>query len=79
MSSSPAAAIPTQEQHGTLLGHPKGLCILFFAEMWERFSYYGMRALLVLFPPFNPGSAEAQARLLVDKPASAATSPARKR
>jgi len=28
--------------------HPKGLFILFFAEMWERFSYYGMRALLVL-------------------------------
>lgn len=30
-------------------GHPKGLFILFFAEMWERFSYYGMRALLVLY------------------------------
>nr|WP_198912280.1 peptide MFS transporter [Parvularcula mediterranea] len=29
--------------------HPKGLYILFFAEMWERFSYYGMRALLVLY------------------------------
>ena len=36
-------------QKGTLLGHPKGLFILFFAEMWERFSYYGMRALLVLY------------------------------
>ena len=32
-----------------LLGHPSGLFILFFTEMWERFSYYGMRALLVLF------------------------------
>ncbi|MEZ4848380.1 MAG: peptide MFS transporter [Bacteroidia bacterium] len=31
------------------LGHPKGLFILFFTEMWERFSYYGMRAILVLF------------------------------
>jgi POT family proton-dependent oligopeptide transporter len=31
------------------LGHPKGLQTLFFTEMWERFSYYGMRALLVLF------------------------------
>jgi POT family proton-dependent oligopeptide transporter len=31
----------------TLLGHPKGLFVLFFAEMWERFCYYGMRALLV--------------------------------
>ncbi|NIJ51294.1 peptide MFS transporter [Dyadobacter arcticus] len=29
--------------------HPKGLYILFFAEMWERFSYYGMRAILLLF------------------------------
>lgn len=33
----------------TVLGHPQGLFILFFTEMWERFSYYGMRALLVLF------------------------------
>jgi POT family proton-dependent oligopeptide transporter len=33
----------------TLLGHPKGLFVLFFTEMWERFSYYGMRALLVLY------------------------------
>lgn len=32
-----------------LAGHPRGLGTLFFAEMWERFSYYGMRALLVLF------------------------------
>lgn len=31
------------------LGHPKGLFILFFAEMWERFSYYGMRALLIFY------------------------------
>jgi POT family proton-dependent oligopeptide transporter len=29
--------------------HPKGLMVLFFTEMWERFSYYGMRALLVLY------------------------------
>ena len=34
---------------GTFLGHPKGLYVLFFAEMWERFSYYGMRALLILY------------------------------
>ncbi len=32
-----------------VLGHPKGLYVLFFAEMWERFSYYGMRALLILY------------------------------
>ncbi|MGH1340305.1 MAG: peptide MFS transporter [Nannocystales bacterium] len=34
---------------GTWLGHPRGLAILFSAELWERFSYYGMRALLVLY------------------------------
>ena len=33
----------------TVLKHPVGLFVLFFTEMWERFSYYGMRALLVLF------------------------------
>src|SRR5688572_7638368 len=33
----------------TLFGHPPGLATLFFTEMWERFSYYGMRALLFLF------------------------------
>ncbi len=32
-----------------VLGHPAGLFVLFFTEMWERFSYYGMRALLILF------------------------------
>jgi POT family proton-dependent oligopeptide transporter len=31
------------------LGHPRGLSTLFFAEMWERFSYYGMRAFLILY------------------------------
>ncbi len=34
---------------GDVLGHPRGLSTLFFTEMWERFSYYGMRALLVLY------------------------------
>ena len=32
-----------------VLGHPSQLFVLFFTEMWERFSYYGMRALLVMF------------------------------
>ncbi len=36
-------------QQRTFLGHPIGLYVLFFTEMWERFSYYGMRALLVLY------------------------------
>jgi POT family proton-dependent oligopeptide transporter len=33
----------------TFLGHPRGLFLLFFVEMWERFSYYGMRAILILY------------------------------
>src|SRR5471032_1744611 len=38
---------PSQDQR--FFGHPRGLATLFFTEMWERFTYYGMRALLVLF------------------------------
>ncbi len=38
-----------QIESPTLFGHPAGLFTLFFAEMWERFSYYGMRALLVFY------------------------------
>ena len=44
-----------------LFGHPKGLTVLFATEMWERFSYYGMRALLVLYMVkhlLQPGQAE---------------------
>ena len=37
------------EDTKTFFGHPRGLATLFFTEMWERFSYYGMRALLILF------------------------------
>ncbi len=44
-----AAGTATQPVKGGLFGHPKGLYILFFTEMWERFSYYGMRSLLVLY------------------------------
>lgn len=36
-------------QQKQLFGHPRGLYVLFLTEMWERFSFYGMRALLVLF------------------------------
>ncbi len=39
----------TVSGEGDFLGHPKGLYVLFFTEMWERMSYYGMRALLVLY------------------------------
>ena len=42
--------VRTVSPHDTaFFGHPRGLSTLFFTEMWERFSYYGMRALLVLF------------------------------
>lgn len=39
----------TDEVQAVKKGHPKGLYLLFFTEMWERFSYYGMRAILVLY------------------------------
>lgn len=37
------------QQEKTFLGHPRGLFILFFTEMWERFSFYGMKALLIFY------------------------------
>src|SRR5271163_2028756 len=40
------AAAPKE---ATLFGHPRGLTFLFTTEMWERFSYYGMRAILIYF------------------------------
>lgn len=42
-------AVPFPESRRTVFGHPAGLAVLFGTEMWERFSYYGMRALLVLY------------------------------
>ena len=39
----------TPPNNKDLFGHPKGLYVLFFTEMWERFSYYGMKALLILY------------------------------
>ena len=47
MTVTTATGRPPSE--GDWFGHPKGLYILFFTEMWERMSYYGMRALLVLY------------------------------
>src|SRR5215831_14751522 len=41
--------LPRRTARGDFLGHPRGLGFLFATEMWERFSYYGMRALLVLY------------------------------
>lgn len=49
MIQQPQAAPAGAAQGRTILGHPAGLFVLFFTEMWERFSYYGMRSLLVLY------------------------------
>lgn len=56
--------VPSKQQW---FGHPRGLSTLFFTEMWERFSYYGMRALLVLYMTAeaiggNPGLGYGEAR-----------------
>lgn len=45
-----------KDDQRTLFGHPIGLYILFLTEMWERFSYYGMRAILVLYLVAETGS-----------------------
>ncbi len=42
-------SIAAASEDRSFFGHPRGLSLLFLAEMWERFSYYGMRALLVLY------------------------------
>jgi POT family proton-dependent oligopeptide transporter len=47
------AAVPDDRR---FFGHPRGLATLFFTEMWERFSYYGMRALLILFMTAAPAT-----------------------
>ncbi|WP_420479517.1 peptide MFS transporter [Brevundimonas sp. FT23028] len=62
MSTTDIGGELTASPRKTFLGHPRGLVILFFTEMWERFSYYGMRALLVLYltQHFLFGPAEAQ-------------------
>ncbi len=54
VSAGPIAApvgeyAPPAAESGGFFGHPRGLATLFFTEMWERFSYYGMRAFLILY------------------------------
>jgi POT family proton-dependent oligopeptide transporter len=49
MVNGPLDPPPPEFKQRTFLGHPIGLYVLFFTEMWERFSYYGMRALLILY------------------------------
>jgi POT family proton-dependent oligopeptide transporter len=64
MSASPdetAASVPDYRHDRAFLGHPRGLGYLAFAEGWERFSYYGMTALLALYGAqqiFRPGHIE---------------------
>lgn len=48
IADAPGSPVPTAPDT-RFFGHPRGLATLFFTEMWERFSYYGMRALLILF------------------------------
>jgi proton-dependent oligopeptide transporter, POT family len=50
----PASPNPAEDR--AFFGHPRGLSTLFFTEMWERFSYYGMRALLILFMTAAPAT-----------------------
>jgi POT family proton-dependent oligopeptide transporter len=49
MIATPATTAEKLGTRGELFGHPRALSFLFATEMWERFSYYGMRALLVLY------------------------------
>ena len=51
---TPADSPPVDDR--AFFGHPRGLSTLFFTEMWERFSYYGMRALLILFMTAAPAT-----------------------
>lgn len=48
-AASPALSAPLAARDDDFLGHPKGLYVCFFTEMWERFSFYGMKALLLLY------------------------------
>ena len=49
MSTAPAIAAADPSRSGGFFGHPRGLAFLAFTEAWERFSYYGMSALLALY------------------------------
>jgi proton-dependent oligopeptide transporter, POT family len=49
LAATATPPVPETVRDTSFFGHPRGLSTLFFTEMWERFSYYGMRALLILF------------------------------
>ena len=56
MATATTATGATGTSDRAFFGHPRGLSTLFFTEMWERFSYYGMRALLILFMTAAPAT-----------------------
>src|SRR5437762_14252065 len=49
MATVAARPLAARGDDRAFFGHPRGLSTLFFTEMWERFSYYGMRAFLILY------------------------------
>ena len=49
MATNQTLALDTLADNSGIFGHPRGLSMLFFTEFWERFSYYGMRSILVLY------------------------------
>jgi len=49
MATSDRQSLEAIQADTSFFGHPRGLATLFFTEMWERFSYYGMRAILILY------------------------------
>src|ERR1700742_801195 len=61
--SAIAADAPARSDE--LFGHPKGLYVCFFTEMWERFSFYGMKALLLLYLVKHHAFTEADGYLVV--------------
>src|SRR5258707_1431726 len=49
LAMKPTLATATVQTDTRFFGHPRGLATLFFTEMWERYSFYGTRALLILY------------------------------
>jgi POT family proton-dependent oligopeptide transporter len=71
-SSGPEAGATATAPADDFFGHPRGLATLFFTELWERFSYYGLRALLVLFMTAPAGAAASNPGLGFETPKATA-------
>jgi len=71
-SPSPGTGAPATAPTEDFFGHPRGLATLFFTELWERFSYYGLRALLVLFMTAPAGAAASNPGLGFETPKATA-------